>query len=925
MPLTRVTSNVIQDGTIIDADIKADAGINPSKLGAGTLPVGTTVNPSQLNAGALPSSITTLATGSTTARSLANRFAEKFNVKDWGLVGDGVTDDAPALRTLMAHVNTLNKAVVYFPQGNYNLGTFTDGTSTFVIPPGGNQAGKSCVFIKNNFNNPVKSIVFIGENATIESPLYCQTKNIYPNAGYVFFFAIEGAYNLLVEGIEFKRKVGGVGQQPLMAEDYTGQTSNNGASYAFSIIAVNQFNNGDPWGTAKSENISITNCKFVDFSVPINIWSAKYVIVDKCKFNSTWGVCSSGGTNIDFTASVCTRSGVDFVSATNNEFIGGPEDYTPILNIASGNNVIFRPAENALFNIGAKKSNICNNFANRYAYEILVSGRQSNNDAKENIHVVNDNTIWGDPGIGANWKNYSKSGNDGIVINGPNATVVGNNIAECGKSIWFAGGSNSFDLGGSNSLISNNVIKITTNPIFKGGGGIDIAFGGISNEVTQVIRISNNIITADQIQPYVLSDGNPPNWNGNVGTYTSGPFFAYTPCAISLGGSGLHRTIINDNTLTLKSKANPNLYYAAIVSDCQMELINNRIDGWDFAFLKNGGNFSKFTSRGLTTNNIKRLFASPSNRGSEAVCNFDYSLEFIPFETGWYRLYNYVRYSGLIELYIQTNNESWYGDSTQNASNFYLQNTKLALSLAGIENSPSKVVQIVQYSHIQSEFCPITKLYYIPSTNGLQSQELYAYVDKTTLRVQLNFSGGGGSGANGYGVVTNGVITSVVMTNNGTNYTSAPTIIVARQIGTREFDFNPVFGSGAVFTANLSSGTIQSVTVNNGGSGYSQPIYIKSIIQNYSNQSPFVFEIEKVSTTPSGGLEFNFSTGTKAISYFGSVPGGPRKYGTGYPLLGTAAPTTTPEFIGQEFIDTTNQIVYRATGTASSANWKALN
>jgi hypothetical protein len=45
MPLTRVTSNVIQDGTIIDADISASAAIAPSKMGAGQLPAGTRLSP----------------------------------------------------------------------------------------------------------------------------------------------------------------------------------------------------------------------------------------------------------------------------------------------------------------------------------------------------------------------------------------------------------------------------------------------------------------------------------------------------------------------------------------------------------------------------------------------------------------------------------------------------------------------------------------------------------------------------------------------------------------------------------------------------------------------------------------------------------------------------------------------------------------
>jgi hypothetical protein len=42
--LTRITSNVIENGTIIDADISATAAISMSKMGAGSLPAGTTSN-----------------------------------------------------------------------------------------------------------------------------------------------------------------------------------------------------------------------------------------------------------------------------------------------------------------------------------------------------------------------------------------------------------------------------------------------------------------------------------------------------------------------------------------------------------------------------------------------------------------------------------------------------------------------------------------------------------------------------------------------------------------------------------------------------------------------------------------------------------------------------------------------------------------
>lgn len=45
----------------------------------------------------------------------------------------------------------------------------------------------------------------------------------------------------------------------------------------------------------------------------------------------------------------------------------------------------------------------------------------------------------------------------------------------------------------------------------------------------------------------------------------------------------------------------------------------------------------------------------------------------------------------------------------------------------------------------------------------------------------------------------------------------------------------------------------------------------------------------------------------------------------GRPTIGSAAPTTTPEYVGQEFVDNVNRKVYKAVGTTSSASWELLN
>jgi polygalacturonase len=60
-----------------------------------------------------------VATGSTTARTLANRFAETVNVKDFGAAGDGVADDTAAINAAAAYLTSIGGGVLYFPRGTY--------------------------------------------------------------------------------------------------------------------------------------------------------------------------------------------------------------------------------------------------------------------------------------------------------------------------------------------------------------------------------------------------------------------------------------------------------------------------------------------------------------------------------------------------------------------------------------------------------------------------------------------------------------------------------------------------------------------------------------------------------------------------------------------------------------------------------------
>lgn len=61
------------------------------------------------------------ATGSTTARSLANRFADASSPLDFGAVGDGVTNDTSSFNQLKTFINSKNNSVVQMSGKGYNV------------------------------------------------------------------------------------------------------------------------------------------------------------------------------------------------------------------------------------------------------------------------------------------------------------------------------------------------------------------------------------------------------------------------------------------------------------------------------------------------------------------------------------------------------------------------------------------------------------------------------------------------------------------------------------------------------------------------------------------------------------------------------------------------------------------------------------
>ena len=80
-----------------------------------------------------PSSLSITSTGSSTSRTLATRFADIVNVKDYGAVGNGVTNDRNAIQAALdAVVSSGQTGLVYFPPGIYKINSGITVNSSFV-------------------------------------------------------------------------------------------------------------------------------------------------------------------------------------------------------------------------------------------------------------------------------------------------------------------------------------------------------------------------------------------------------------------------------------------------------------------------------------------------------------------------------------------------------------------------------------------------------------------------------------------------------------------------------------------------------------------------------------------------------------------------------------------------------------------------
>jgi hypothetical protein len=113
IPDGTITSAKIADDTIVNADVNASAGITAGKL-----------------------SFTQAGTGAT-ARTVDSKLKDVVSVKDFGAVGDGVANDAPAIQAAINAAIVAGGGTVLFPAAKYKctsrIGTFVSAENITLI------------------------------------------------------------------------------------------------------------------------------------------------------------------------------------------------------------------------------------------------------------------------------------------------------------------------------------------------------------------------------------------------------------------------------------------------------------------------------------------------------------------------------------------------------------------------------------------------------------------------------------------------------------------------------------------------------------------------------------------------------------------------------------------------------------------------
>ena len=270
-----------------------------------------------------------VATGSTTSRSLADRFAQTFHVNDFGVTGQG--NDTAIINAALAHIDSIGGGILLHDNTTYEL---TDK-------------------------------IIVGKNTTLRG----KTNTIYKRVAYTT--------TLLSNELNITSSTSG----------YTGNGNLTIENITFDGNTKNYYTSGNLTAIGYAENVIIRGCTFLDVvkSHAIDLSSCRDVLIENNKFLG-FSVHTQSPDGYDNNRQTWADSGdrsyAEAVQLDHNvtgSFFFGAIDATPNLNVIFKDNIVGKnPAHND------------NTFT---SYGVGIGGHGTRRDRfMENVKIV-DNTF----------------------------------------------------------------------------------------------------------------------------------------------------------------------------------------------------------------------------------------------------------------------------------------------------------------------------------------------------------------------------------------------------------------------------------------------------------------------------------------------------------------------------------------------------
>ena len=383
-------------------------------------------------------------TGSTTARSLPSRFAEVFNVKDYGAVGDGSTDDTTAIQAAITAAQTAGGGTIYFPSATYVINS---------LNASGNSGNNQYSLTFGAFSGGAKFYKFVGNGSTITTSLNTNNASVITS-----LFNISGTLrDLVFEGIRFVN-THSTTLGPTVCLNLSGGSSN--------VIV----------------NTTIRNCVFTDFAQAIRLSGMVNTRIINNEFLSDSGRDSGTTTGTNPNVSIwafCNANGTCANTTIQGNYFNGC-----VSGNVSSNTGLAKGLDGFIYGQSAGWNITGNTIRNHGVESIFVWGRLSYaNPGTSYPVVISNNTIDSTPVTGTSGTpSYSiRCEESGVVIS--DNTITGST-----RGVFVNGGDTttypSAGISISDISIANNRILMASTSDF----GINVS------NVTRGV-ISGNAIT----------------------------------------------------------------------------------------------------------------------------------------------------------------------------------------------------------------------------------------------------------------------------------------------------------------------------------------------------------------------------------------------------------------------------------------------